>query len=110
MTVEEKKERNRSKSAARKARKAAKKTAGSDAEAPPPPAAHPTKRDAKPARKVQVNDSIPQLCWYFQGHWNGGRVCDDYTNPKRSCKYTHRECYTAQEYRSLTMPPEVEIH
>lgn len=108
MTVEEKKERNRSKSAAQKARKAAnKKTTGSDAEAPPPPAAHPQKRDAKPARKVQANDSIPQLCWYFQAFWNGGQVCTDYTDPKRGCKYTHRQCYTAIEFRSLTLPPDV---
>ena len=109
MTPEEKKERNRSKSAAQKARKVANKAkaaGGSDAEAPPPPA-HPTKRDAKPARKVQVNNSIPQLCWYFQGRWNGGRVCDDFTDPKRGCKYTHRECYTAQEFKSLTIPPEI---
>ena len=56
MTPEEKEKRNRSKRQAQKARKVANKVkaAGSDAEVPPPPAANPNKRDAKPARKFQT--------------------------------------------------------
>ena len=109
MTKEEKTERNRAKKQSKKDKKIANKAkaADSDADAPPPPAAHPQKRDAKPARKSQVNNSIPQLCWYFQGYHNGGRVCENYTKPKVCCKYTHRGCYNATEFKSLTIPPEV---
>ena len=76
---------------------------------PAPPAAHANQREPKttPTRKVQVNDSIPQLCWYFQTYWHH-RTCTDYTDPARGCKYTHRECLTINEYRALLVPPEVQ--
>ena len=56
MTIEEKSERNRATSQSKKEKKLANKAkaAGSGAEAPPPPAAHPQKRDAKPARNYKL--------------------------------------------------------
>ena len=114
MKPEEKTARNRAASVKKKANAKAKKqanksskTTGSDADQPPPPAAHPNQREPKkPPRKVQLNNSIDTPCWYYQT-WFHTRICEDYLNPARGCKYNHRECYSLQEYRSLTIPPEV---